>query len=402
MAQSIMYPGIDNSPKTTLTATITASDTSIAVADAAKLPAGPNLATLGTGDNAEVVLYASISNNTLTDCIRGVGGTARIWAEGTQVYRAYTNKDHQSFIDNIKDLDNNKLGKAGSGGDLTVAFTVASAKTNIATGEKLAAMFGKIAKWYASFKNLAWKDSVGTVEIDANAVTNAKLASMAAKTLKGNKGAEAGAPADLSASDVRGLLNVANGADVTKTTLESLGAIDALADDDRIVVGDVSAAAGSRSKYVLWSAVKAAISTALQNVYAAKKHKDTHKTGGADALTAADIGAAASTHKDNHKVGGNDALTPSDIGAAAPATELSATLAASGWSNGVITVTGLTGVTASSKGNISLASTATLEQRTAAANANLFKTGQGSGSITITADGEVPAVNIPIKILIVN
>lgn len=34
MAQSIMYPGIDNSPKTTLTATITASDTSIAVADA--------------------------------------------------------------------------------------------------------------------------------------------------------------------------------------------------------------------------------------------------------------------------------------------------------------------------------------------------------------------------------
>ena len=195
---------------------------------------------------------------------------------------------------------------------------------------------------------------------------------------------------------------MANGADVTKTTLESLGAIDALADDDRIVVGDVSAAAGSRSKYVLWSAVKTAISTALQNVYAAKNHKDAHKAGGADALTAADIGAAASTHKDNHKVGGNDALTPSDIGAATPAKELSATLAASDWSNGVITVTGLTGVTASSKGNISLASTATLEQRTAAANANLFKTGQGSGSITITADGEIPAVNIPIKILIVN
>ena len=67
-------------------------------------------------------MSTSISNNTLADCIRGVGGTARIWAEGTQVYRAYTNKDHQSFIDNIKDLDNNKLGKAGSGGDLTVAF----------------------------------------------------------------------------------------------------------------------------------------------------------------------------------------------------------------------------------------------------------------------------------------
>lgn len=45
-------------------------------------------------------------------------------------------------------------------------------------------------------------------------------------------------------------------------------------------------------------------------------HKDTHKTGGSDPLTPADIGAATTTHASTHKTGGSDALTPADIGAA--------------------------------------------------------------------------------------
>ena len=57
-------------------------------------------------------------------------------------------------------------------------------------------------------------------------------------------------------------------------------------------------------------------------------HKTTHATGGADALTPADIGAAPSSHthtksqitdfahKSTHATGGADALTPADIGAA--------------------------------------------------------------------------------------
>lgn len=64
-------------------------------------------------------------------------------------------------------------------------------------------------------------------------------------------------------------------------------------------------------------------------------HAATHKTGGADAITPSDIGAAASSHnhnkaditdfpsvmaptahKDSHKTGGADALSPGDIGAA--------------------------------------------------------------------------------------
>lgn len=58
-----------------------------------------------------------------------------------------------------------------------------------------------------------------------------------------------------------------------------------------------------------------------------KTHKSRHATGGADALTPADIGAAPSSHthtrsqitdfahKATHASGGSDALSPSDIGA---------------------------------------------------------------------------------------
>lgn len=45
--------------------------------------------------------------------------------------------------------------------DKTVSFTEASSSENISTGEKLSVLFGKIAKWFSSFGDAAWK-SVGT------------------------------------------------------------------------------------------------------------------------------------------------------------------------------------------------------------------------------------------------
>lgn len=156
MAQNTMYPGIDNSPKTTITSAIAATDTSIPIESISVLPDAPNLATIGTGDNAEVILYNAIEGNILTGCVRGVGGTARVWSAGTNIYRAYTNKDHQTFIDNIKDLDNRKLSTDGVGSDLTLNFTEAEQKANITTGEKLSVIAGKIAKWFSLFGAAAW------------------------------------------------------------------------------------------------------------------------------------------------------------------------------------------------------------------------------------------------------
>ena len=103
----------------------------------------------------------------------------------------------------------------GNAGEMSVAFTQASNRTNVATGDKLKTLIGKVAKWFSDLGALAFKSSVTTNDIAASAVTNAKQASMAGKTLKGNKNAASSAPQDLTASEVRGILNVADNADST-------------------------------------------------------------------------------------------------------------------------------------------------------------------------------------------
>ena len=102
-----MYPGVNNSPQTTLTTAITADATTIPVADASVLPTGPNLATIGTESNAEVIRYASKSGNSLTGCERGFGGTtASVWPLDTPVYRAWTKYDYDTLIANINAVGN--------------------------------------------------------------------------------------------------------------------------------------------------------------------------------------------------------------------------------------------------------------------------------------------------------
>ena len=53
-----------------------------------------------------------------------------------------------------------KLDKTGDGSNVTAAFTAAASRTNIATGEKLSVLLGKIAKWLSDLKALAFKDTV--------------------------------------------------------------------------------------------------------------------------------------------------------------------------------------------------------------------------------------------------
>lgn len=249
MVQTTMYPGINNSPQTSLTAGITATDTTIPVAAVEGVfPAGPNLATIGVDEEAEVIRYQSISGYTLVGCERGFDGTtAKPWNQNELIYRGFTKYDHNSFKANIEDLSLNKLDATGDGSDVTAAFSAAASRTNIATGEKLSAIFGKIAKYFADLKALSFKDTVATEDIDNSNVTNAKLAQMAAGTIKGNAGAAAADPSDLTAAQARGVI------------LESTSAVDAIADGDKIIIEDISAEAGSKTKHVLWSAIKAAL-----------------------------------------------------------------------------------------------------------------------------------------------
>src|SRR5690606_403245 len=98
-----MYPGVVNSPKTELASAIDDEQTTIPLLDASVLPAPPNLATLGTGEDAETILDNGVEGNTLTGVTRGFQGTPKAWAAGTKVARLFTAYDHEAFRANIID-----------------------------------------------------------------------------------------------------------------------------------------------------------------------------------------------------------------------------------------------------------------------------------------------------------
>lgn len=59
----------------------------------------------------------------------------------------------------------NKLDKTGDGSNVTAVFMAASTRINIATGEKLSVLLGKIAKWLGDLKALAFKDKVDKTDL---------------------------------------------------------------------------------------------------------------------------------------------------------------------------------------------------------------------------------------------
>lgn len=101
-----MYPGIANSPSTTLTQAIDATQTTLEVADGTKLPDAPNLATINpTQENAETILYTGKIGNTLTGVTRGFQGTAQTWPAGTKVARRFTEYDYEALRQNVEEVN---------------------------------------------------------------------------------------------------------------------------------------------------------------------------------------------------------------------------------------------------------------------------------------------------------
>ena len=99
-----MYKGIPFSPKTTITEDINAGSTVIKVADTSVFPDAPNLATIGTDEDAETILYSAKSGDSLSGCTRGVEGTAKSWSSGAIIARNFTAVEYGYIVDNIKQL----------------------------------------------------------------------------------------------------------------------------------------------------------------------------------------------------------------------------------------------------------------------------------------------------------
>lgn len=101
-----MFKGIVNSPLARLTTDIDAFTTTIALDDVSKLPAAPNLASIGNGREVETIKYTGIDlpSNTLTGVTRGFQGVAQPWLVDSVVARLITAYDHDTFVDNINEV----------------------------------------------------------------------------------------------------------------------------------------------------------------------------------------------------------------------------------------------------------------------------------------------------------
>lgn len=252
MAWQTMFNTKAFSPTTTLTQEIGSSDTRIYVADVSVFPAVPTLATIGiASDLSEVVKITAIGNNFI-DVERGYVGAAKSFTANVPISRNFSSKDQDIIQANLQFLKDNALFE------------------------------------------------VKAENIPANSISNDKLAQTATNTIKGRKSASQGNVEDLSASDVRTMLDIQKGADVTNTVLEAAGDT-TIADNDKLVLVDVSVSSGSKIRTVLWSAIK----TALNNLFVPKTRTVNKKALSEDiSLTAADVGAeatgAAATAVSNH------------------------------------------------------------------------------------------------------
>lgn len=108
-----MFKAQVNSMPTTITNNISVSDTMIAVLDGSVLPDAPSLLVIGSGTNAETVKMTEKNIDIIT-VERGFQGSVKGWNVGTTVARNFTAYDHDAFMDNIGDLNLNKVNKEGS------------------------------------------------------------------------------------------------------------------------------------------------------------------------------------------------------------------------------------------------------------------------------------------------
>ena len=80
-------------------------------------------------------------------------------------------KNDSGYLTQHQDISG-KLDKTGDGSNVTAAFTAASTRVNIATGEKLSVLFGKLAKWFGDLGSLAFKSTVAKSDLASDVQTS--------------------------------------------------------------------------------------------------------------------------------------------------------------------------------------------------------------------------------------
>ena len=166
MAQTLMYAGMSNSPKTSLADDIAANDQTIMLEDSSVLPDAPNLAVIGETVEAEVIVYSGMSGNRLTGVLRGQGGTqSRAWPANTSVARNFTIIDYANICNNIRDLESRKQNSDDAIDlvtQITGALGVANGGTGVTSVADIKTLLGLAALAYKALANLG-TDVTGTL-----------------------------------------------------------------------------------------------------------------------------------------------------------------------------------------------------------------------------------------------
>ena len=109
----------------------------------------------------------------------GTGGVAAVTTDATPTQGSTNPVQSGGVYTALAD----KLNKTGDGSNVTAAFTAASSRTNIATGEKLSVLFGKIAKWFSDLGSLAFKSTVAKSDLASNVQTSLEKADSALQSV---------------------------------------------------------------------------------------------------------------------------------------------------------------------------------------------------------------------------
>lgn len=83
-----------------------------------------------------------------------------------------TAQSAQSTARTAQSVANTKLSPGGDGSRLNVTFEEAKERENIATGERLSVLFGKLARWLADLGSLAFKSSVAKADLAKDVQTS--------------------------------------------------------------------------------------------------------------------------------------------------------------------------------------------------------------------------------------
>lgn len=259
------------------------------------------------------------------------------------------------FLTSHQDISG-KLNTNGNGSDVTVAFTQASSRTNIATGSTLATAFSQISKWFADLGTMAFKSSVAKTDLDSGVQASLDLADSALQSYTETdptvpSWAKASSKPTYTASEV--------GAVPTTRKVNNK----ALSADISLTYSDVGAAASSHGTHVTYSTTNPVIDGT------------------------ASPGSASTVARSDHK-------HPTDTTRAAKTTVTTYTLTASGWSGS--TYSGLQTTYPSASYDIEIepnGDSCTEAQLSAWSAAKMV----GSATTNVLkAVGTVPTVDIPI------